>query len=453
MPKAYLPVLAAGLGFVAATGWAWGANNAAPTTEPADIAELRAEVRDLRAEVRDLKQRQPEAAAFQPDVDQTNAAIEQDARLHGQAGEFSPADIGWTPDRGLDIRTEDGKFDVAPFFLFQTRYAVNYHQATAPQGGTSTNDGFEIRRLQLGVDGYAFDPNLTFRIFWQSSELTDGDLSLLMAWVQYRINGGPWVIGGGQFKDPFYHEQLVGDPVQLAADRTFLDDTLAGGEAFSKGVSLRYDPGTALRGEAAFTSGFNNNNTNFEEYPTNEKSFGLAGRAEYKFFGDWKDYEHFTSLGDHGDLLVAGAGFDWSEAGHTDQVRQAIDAQYNQGPLAVFGAYVGRFTSGLTGGSGDYAYDPGFVLQASYLINERWEPFLRYDYTHLAGSEYKTPTTSTMHEITAGVVYYFFGQRAKVTFDLSYLPNGAPAADAGNDLTANAGHNTVLARGQFQLWL
>ena len=93
------------------------------------------------------------------------------------------------------------------------------------------------------------------------------------------------------------------------------------------------------------------------------------------------------------------------------------------------------------------------VLQASYLISDRWEPFLRYDYTHLDGSEFKIPTSSTMHEITAGVAYYFFGQRAKVTFDLTYLPNGAPVADTGNDLVANPGNNAVLARGQFQLWL
>jgi hypothetical protein len=366
---------------------------------------------------------------------------------------LTPLDIGWTPERGLDIRSEDGKFDVAPFFLFQTRYAANYHQGTVADSGTSTQDGFEIRRMQLGVDGWAFDPNLTFRIFWQSSELTDGDLSLLMAWVQYRINGGPWVIGGGQFKDPFYHEQLIGDALQLAADRTYLDDTLAGGEAFSKGVSLRYDPGTALRGEAAFTSGFNNNNTNYEDFPTNEKSFGLAGRGEYKFMGDWKDYDHFSSLGNHGDLLVAGAGFDWSEAGHTDFVRHVIDAQYNTGPWGFFGAYLGRFTSGNTGGSGNYAYDPSFVLQASYLLDEHWEPFLRYDYTHIDGSEFKDATVSTVHEITGGFVYYFYGQRAKFTFDLSYLPNGAPEADAGNDIVVNPGHNQVEARGQFQLWL
>jgi hypothetical protein len=454
MWKGYLSILAAGLIVAAGTVGAWGADNATPTTEPADVAALRAEVKELRSEVQDMKERHPDASVYRPDIDEAKAATLEDAQLHSEMGDFSPARIGWTPDRGLDIRTDDGKFGVAPFFLFQTRYAANYHQATGADGGTSTQDGFEIRRMQLGVDGFAFDPNLTFRIFWQSSDLTDGDLALLMAWVQYRINGGPWVIGGGQFKDPFYHEQLVGDSLQLAVDRTFVDDTLAGGEAFSKGVTLRYDSGQPLRGEAAFTSGFNNNNTNYEDFPTNEKSFGFAGRAEYKFMGDWKDYEHFTSLGDKHDLLVAGAGIDWSEAGHTDFIRHVIDAQYNRGPWAFFGAYLGRYTNGVTGGSGGGAYDPALVLQASYLLSQHWEPFLRYDYSHIDGSEFKTPTVSTTHEITAGVVYYFYGQRAKVTFDLSYLPNGSSEVDAGNDLnTADAGHNAFLARGQFQLWL
>ncbi len=97
-----------------------------------------------------------------------------------------------------------------------------------------------------------------------------------MAWVQYRIHGTPWIIGGGQFKSPLDHEQWISDARQLAADRTYVDDTLAGGEAFSKGVTLRYDDGGAFRAEAAFTDGFNNNNSSFRDFPTNAANFGVG---------------------------------------------------------------------------------------------------------------------------------------------------------------------------------
>jgi hypothetical protein len=161
MWKGYLSILAAGLIVAAGTVGAWGADNATPTTEPADVAALRAEVKELRSEVQDMKERHPDASVYRPDIDEAKAATLEDAQLHSEMGDFSPARIGWTPDRGLDIRTDDGKFGVAPFFLFQTRYAANYHQATGADGGTSTQDGFEIRRMQLGVDGLALVTNHT----------------------------------------------------------------------------------------------------------------------------------------------------------------------------------------------------------------------------------------------------------------------------------------------------
>ena len=44
--------------------------------------------------------------------------------------------------------------------------------------------------------------------------------------------------------------------------------------------------------------------------------------------------------------------------------------------------------------------------------------------------------------------------RAKVTVDLSYLPNGSPAIAPGLDiLDDNAAEAEWMLRGQFQLWI
>lgn len=91
--------------------------------------------------------------------------------------------------------------------------------------------------------------------------------------------------------------------------------------------------------------------------------------------------------------------------------------------------------------------------QASYALTPNWEAFGRYDYVHFDEREFKTATRSTVHELTPGMNYYFRGQSAKITLDVSYLPNGAPVADAGNDVLANGGHGELVARGQFQLML
>ncbi|HSU67248.1 MAG TPA: hypothetical protein VLJ39_10265, partial [Tepidisphaeraceae bacterium] len=62
------------------------------------------------------------------------------------------------------------------------------------------------------------------------------------------------------------------------------------------------------------------------------------------------------------------------------------------------------------------------------------------------GREFATGTRSTVHEITIGGTYYFYGQNAKFTVDLSYFPDGTPVADPGNDVLANPGHAELVGR-------
>jgi hypothetical protein len=415
-----------------------------PSTQPSDLQALRDEVAQLRSQVHELQQESQTETAHR---------VQVDADRHSQMMDLGGVSAGWTADRGFYLKSEDGNFVLSPFVLFQLRDATVWRQDAKAGKTDDTENGFEVRRLQLGFDGNVFSPDLTYRIFWQSSEITTGNLSLLMAWIQYRIHDTPYVIGGGQFKSPFDHEQWIGDAKQLAADRTYVDDTLAGGEGFTKGLTIRYDDGGRFRAEGALTQGFNNNNSTFQDFPTNEDNFGIGARAEYKFFGRWQDYEHFSSLGNTKDLLVAGGGLDLSEAGHTNVLRHVIDCQYNPGPIGLYAAYLGRYIKGNTEGPGGDTYDPSLRLQASYLFNPHWEGFGRYDYVHLDEREFKTPTSSGVSEFTLGANYYIYGQNAKLTLDLSYLPKGTPTTDTGNDLIENPGHADLLFRTQFQLLL
>jgi hypothetical protein len=431
-----------------------------PANPDAQIKALQDEVGQLRAEMKAMKeqqQKQAAAAAQAAHADREDkadsAALAREANRRSQMLDVSGLTAGYDDDRGFFIANEDKSFLMNPFLLFQARYIANVRQNQTATGSDNTQNGFEIHRLQLGFDGYAFSPDLTYRIFWQSSEKTGGDLENLMAWVQYRIHDTPWIIGGGQFKDPLSHEQLTADASLLAVERTFTDDILASGEAFSKGATIRYDDGGPIRGEAAFTSGFNNNNTTFQGFPTNPATFGIASRAEYKVFGNWKDYTHFTSQGNTADLLVFGGGIDWSEAGHTNAYRHALDVQYNPGPIGLYASYLGRYTSGNTAGRGGDTYDPSFTLQASYLFTDRWEGFGRYDYLHLDGREFAAGTDTNVQEFTLGANYYFHGQRAKFTADLSYFPKGTPMDDVVTNVLANPGHGELLFRAQFQLSL
>jgi hypothetical protein len=430
-----------------------------PPTAPAD-AELRDEVRQMRAEMDRMREHeaamekqlaattQP-TAALRADQDKAVEAVYQDALKQSRLFTQLPMGGGYDPHRGFYLASDDGNFVLHPFVLLQVRNVTTYlnHKSGSSD---NTQNGFEIRRLQFGVDGNVFNPDLTYRAFIQNDRTT-GDIELKDGWVRYHFPNSPWAIEGGQFKAPLDHEALVYDRTLLAADRTLSDDILAEGEAFSEGVMGIYDPGTAVRVRADFTNGYDVSDSNFQEPPNRDYNFGVGARGEYKFMGKWKDYDQFTSLNDKEDLLVIGGGFDLSEESSANALRHVIDAQYNHGNLGLYAAYLGMYTG--RGHTPD-SYDASFRAQASYLIdNTSLEPFLRYDFLRLDPNEFNGPTNVDTHEITAGANYYFYGQNCKLTLDLSYLPNGSPVGDSGSGVLVNDGHTELILRAQFQLAL
>ncbi len=101
------------------------------------------------------------------------------------------------------------------------------------------------------------------------------------------------------------------------------------------------------------------------------------------------------------------------------------------------------------------------LVQAGISLNRSWEVFGRLDITMfdndvtLSGGS----TEETFYEVTVGANYYLgpdgsYGHRAKFTVDLSFLPNGAPAAlDGIGQLDANDGGNEIMLRTQFQIMI
>ncbi len=96
-------------------------------------------------------------------------------------------------------------------------------------------------------------------------------------------------------------------------------------------------------------------------------------------------------------------------------------------------------------------YDSGVLLQAAYLLTDKIEPFIRWDYTHLDGRAQPQVIQDNIDEITIGANYYLYGQTAKISIDASWLPNGCPTDINYLDILQNDSHNEFLLRAQFQL--
>jgi phosphate-selective porin len=336
---------------------------------------------------------------------------------------------------------------VIPSAELQIRDTTNWNTA----GDDSIENGFDIRRFKIRLEGNAINKDLTFAFQYATSNST-GTPNLEDAWAKYQWQPG-WYVRGGQFKDPLLHEQLVSGRRQLTADRTLLSLAMTGtSDNYIQGVSVIYDAkDQPWRAEAAFTDGISSSDTTWRDFPSNSTDWGAAGRVEYFAMGDRAQYDDFTALGNKKDLLVFGLAGDITQAGSDSVYLHTIDAQWeNTDGLSAYGAYVGRYVDA----SGGEAYDYGLEVQGAYLFKPQWEAFVRYDFIKLdndvtfasGGSE------DLFHEFTVGVNYYLKAHYAKFTLDASYLPNGAPSDQIGlGELGGDDAQFTL--RGQFQLVL
>ncbi len=434
----------------------------------------------LQAKVEQLEQKQ-QAGQRQidaVDADRTVDAILRDADQRSQLLQAQGFTAGYSKGKFL-IQSEDGNFVLNPNVQFQFRGVLNDRENTKNGGDSDAIDsGFEARRLKFAVDGNIFTKDLVYKFQWATSRST-GNLQLDEGWVRYHIPNTPFALRGGTITSDWDHETGVSSKRQLAVERSVLHEIISGGgtgsENYLQAVQGIYDPGKGpLRASLAITDGFATRNTNFQDsgggstlLGINNPQWGAFARVDYKFSGDWKQYDDFTALGNTDDLLVVGGGAEYDAATNINAIFHTVDVQWEPQSvkgLSVYGAYVGLYRDFRNGtpGSKALAYDWGLVAQAGYLLNKNWEVFGRYDYTSLDDD---APTgTGTLgaaalvedhiHEFTVGLNYYLQGHAAKFTIDASWLPNGSPVSlDGAGVLAQPSDDNQFVLRAQFQLLL
>jgi hypothetical protein len=442
-------VVAGAVGICAGTAWA-----VEPTTE-----ELTKQIQALQDKVQQLESRQ--TAMNARDVDATVEAVLRDADKRSQLLQMEGFTAGWTKDRGFRIQSADGNWVLNPYFQFQFRNTTNFlHSEPDGLGGFAEDDsvqnGFEIRRMKFGFRGNAFTPNLTYNFKWETDE-DGGQVILEDATIQYQF-ADQWAFMVGQWKDNVFHEETVSSGRQLAVDRSMVNEVLGGGLTdYVQGVALIYaSRDNPVRAMVAYHDGLNTDNTNWLDHTGGAlflaPNFGVSGRAEFKVMGDWKAYDDFSAMGNQSDLLVLGAGLDYTEDGANSAWLHTIDAQWeNTSGVGVYAAYYAICSELETlTGSG---YDWGAIAQVAYLINPEWEAFGRYGYMDLDTDGPLAAPNSSYHELTVGANWYVGGgHNCKVTLDLTWLCKGAPTDLEGIGVLESDKQEFIL-RGQFQLLL
>lgn len=438
--------------------------------------DLAKKVEALQKEVQQLKEER-NGAINQPysrqEVDTVVAAVLNDASRHTLG--FPPGgSSGHDLDKGFFIKSDDGNFVLYPDLLVQFRGVANYREDVKKSGSSSSESGFEIRRGKIGFYGTAFSPDLSYRFLWQDT-VTGGGLSLQYAYAQYifahhALGNGDLALRAGQFKNPVFKEEFTPDRAQLMVERS-LANALLGGAALgseTQGVDLILTGAdNPLHADLLIDDGIRSSNTDFRDNQpvtvgtttTNVATdFGFAARVDYKLFGRWGDADDLTGVWGRQDLLVVGGGVDFSQGDNNSTWHYTVDVQYQAlKKLTVLAALYGDYVEFRNQNGPSNRTDWGAQVEAGYFITPSLQAIARYSLVRF-DSDFKTGGENTFHEIAGGVNWFFgeggvFGNRAKLTIDVNYLPNGSPAAAGLDYLASPSKKDEVVLRTQLQLSL
>ncbi len=346
----------------------------------------------------------------------------------------------------------------------QTRYTV----ATRNDQGNTVDDlqtSFTNPRMVLRFDGKVFD-NFIYGI--QAVFARNGSgIVLEDAFVGRAFDNGLLLIWG-QYREPVLWEDVLNDKFSLAADQSVVNMVFASG--YSQGAWAFYSA-DKWRMWAGLSDGIRSANTDIGADPA---ELGFTTRWEYKWAGDWTQFDQFSSPRGSEYAGKFGLGFHYEQTTHrpgplppagigtleTDLIAYTADFMLEGDGWNFFLMGVGLYTD-TNGGVGSFS-DFGFMAQGGMFLAENIEAFGRYDVVLPDG---KRVADGAFNTLTCGINYYLHGQAAKFTFDVQWFPDdvagnalvagaitGAPNS-VGNriGLFPSANSNQYVFRAQFQL--
>jgi phosphate-selective porin len=345
------------------------------------------------------------------------------------------------------------------------RYYGNFGSDKLPAGSKDFANGFQTRRVRVSVQGQIWNPNLTYRIDYENNR-ADGAAALQEAFGDYKFDNG-FSLRWGQFKAPLLKEELVSHTLQLATERSTVNSIFSA--TYTQGVCGTYAM-DAWRFMGMFSDGLKALNTDYDNggsVPGGEADYALTGRAEYKFAGEWKNFDQFTSFRNSPFVGMVGGAIHWQDGGSTfastgsgattniSVLEYTADAMVKGNGWNAFAEFVGRHAKDQTTPTEATYDDFGFVVQGGYFFTNELEGFARYD---VVAPDKDRTNHSVFHEITIGGNYYFIpeSQAAKFTLDLLICPSkqskssSLVATNTASGLLA-ADKSQFVLRAQMQL--
>ncbi|MDZ4831280.1 MAG: porin [Phycisphaerae bacterium] len=431
------------------------------------------------------------------------------------------ATAGW--DNGFFLQSGDGRFRLEIGGLIQVRYVYSNFREPSPAVGISginalwsdgrdTRKGFDLPGTELWFKGHVFGSGLTYKILGRFEnnnstqlavnnvrpiEVGSGGFSLWDAWVRVELTPNLFV-RTGQFKLPFGREQLIDRQNQMAVERSIVSQSLDVG--YSQGVELAYVD-ELMRAQFAMSDGGEDQVAGQlktagtlprnRPFSWGQVEWAGTGRFEFKPYGEWKDFDAFTSVPGSDFGLMFGIGAHWQSwrpdyayqpigvnQGDNQWLNMTVDASANFGGASLFGSFTWSYADseaayyyagqnnfnlpvfGDMGSSNKW----GAVVQGAFYVAPKFEIFGRYEVGQFSVSNPNTlpiaggagslyANENHLSVATVGANWYIDGQDVKLSCDVGYaFRSFDPSWFQGNDgWRVSGSSDQLVARAQFQL--
>ena len=349
-------------------------------------------------------------------------------------------------DKGFMIGSADGNWKLVFNGLIQFRYMANFRDEdeTVPADGDDLTNGFQFRKGRVVLSGNAVNPNLTYKIAFETNNGTENSWINNDMMFAYNMGDG-WKVRGGKYKVGFLREELNSEMYTMAAERGIVNNFFSQGRSDAVGFTYERDD---WKWSFDFSDGFNTAGTDFNSAA--ESEFAFTARGEWKWAGSWEQLMDYTSK--PGDANAGSLGFaaHWQTGTEPAAVTDAsdiwgatVDAQWEGNGWGLFGALVYTHVENNAGGGDDFNH-MGANIQGNFRWNQTSEVFARWDGVFLDDDDaaIDTDLDEDVHFITVGYNHYFADHNAKLTVDVIYaLTETANLVAATSTNSGQAGFN------------
>jgi hypothetical protein len=374
---------------------------------------------------------------------------------------------------GFYIRDADGDFEIRIGGVFQTRYVVTSIDDGDDIAPDDDRDliGFQLRRTQLDLQGFLFDPRLTWRLRFDASN--GGDVSAGHAWLAYTTEAGTSV-RLGQLKANFLQEENVGGSTQLAAERSYTSDY------FTTDFVHGFQIARRLGDRVSFVGTIHDGSYSAKaDYAGKVIAVAVTGRTEFLLHSDepargWRQFGDFQHWTGEPAAAMLGAAVDFERAysepdAFPDIRKWTVDLTGKVAGLTLFGAVVGQtFSSGspvapqVPPGIGDSNQLGVTGLVSYFVLPDALDTFIRFDRADFDGVYYRLSQggpqggsrdldEDVLSVLTVGANWYFRRHNAKLTADVIHALDAVPVGNGGGTLLRSEAGGQTAVRVQAQV--